>query len=161
TALLAVVRVLPILKMNTPLPLNVSAPVSCADDENLYTPGTRFLPPRFLPVRSDVVGALAASVYAVFRSFLRAGATASCTCLTPATTPGGNPVTAEPAWSPRFPVTTVGPVFVIVEPANTVKLSAVPRRGLVAARAAPGQAPAITAAKTTDGKRIGRRFNIG
>src|ERR1700676_4185726 len=120
----------------------------------------RFLPPRFLPVRSEVVGALAASLYAVTRSFLAFSATMSCTCLTPVTTPGGNPVTAEPACSPRFPVITVGPVLVMVDPARTVKLRAVPRRGAVAASATPGQTPATTAANTTRGERNGSLFNM-
>src|ERR1700680_2198203 len=121
----------------------------------------RFVPPRFLPVRSEVVGAFAASLYAVTRSFFAFSATASCTCLTPVTTPGGNPVIAEPACSPRFPVITVGPVLVMVDPARTVKLRAVPRRGLVAASATPGHAPAMTAAKTTSEGNRGRRFNMG
>src|SRR5665213_2820389 len=39
--------------------------------------------------------------------------------------PGGNPVTADPGLSPRFPpVRMVGPVFVTVDPASTRKLAA-------------------------------------
>jgi len=37
------------------------------------------------------------------------------------------PVTEEPGDRPRFPLMVVGPVFVAVEPAKTVKLAAVPR----------------------------------
>jgi hypothetical protein len=43
------------------------------------------------------------------------------------TVPGGKPVMARVGHEPRFPLTTVGPVFVTPEPANTAKLSAVPR----------------------------------
>jgi hypothetical protein len=39
----------------------------------------------------------------------------------------GKPVTAVPGLNPRSPVIVVGPVSVIVEPARTAKLSAVPR----------------------------------
>jgi hypothetical protein len=41
------------------------------------------------------------------------------------TVPGGNPVTEIPGLNPRFPVTTVAPVLVTVEPARTAKLPAV------------------------------------
>jgi hypothetical protein len=44
-----------------------------------------------------------------------------------------------------LPVITVGPVLVIVDPARTAKLRAVPRLGWVAAKAAAGHAPAIAA----------------
>jgi hypothetical protein len=40
---------------------------------------------------------------------------------------------AEPGLSPPSPTTTVAPVVVMVEPANTAKLVAVPRLGAVAA----------------------------
>ena len=43
------------------------------------------------------------------------------------TIPGGKPVVAGVGHEPRFPLTTVGPVFVTPEPASTAKLSAVPR----------------------------------
>ena len=45
--------------------------------------------------------------------------------------PRGNPVTAVPGATPKSPVTTVGPVFVTVEPARTAKLCAVPSEGAV------------------------------
>src|ERR1700693_4583254 len=70
-------------------------------------------------------------------------------CLTPVTLPGGMPVTAEPGDNPRLPVITLGPVFVIVDPARTVKLRAVPSLGWVAANAVAGQTPATTAAIRT------------
>jgi hypothetical protein len=38
--------------------------------------------------------------------------------------PGGNPVTEEPGVNPISPVTTLGPVFVIVLEANTAKPAA-------------------------------------
>src|ERR1700722_15749751 len=157
TELLAVVSVLPILKMKTPRPLRVSDPVSCAHELKRYTPGTRFLPPRFSPVRFSVVGALAASLYAVTRSFFAWSATASVRCFVLVTTPGGNPVSAVPGCRPSSPVTTVGPVLVIVDPPSTVKLSAVPSRGDVAANTDAGQAAAnITVAPRTSGIMVER-----
>ena len=61
----AVVSVLPISKTNMASglfsALSVSVPVNCADDANLYTPGTRVRPPRSLPVRT-LVGDKPASV---------------------------------------------------------------------------------------------------
>jgi hypothetical protein len=39
-----------------------------------------------------------------------------------------------PGLTPRFPVTTVGPVFVTVEAPSTAKLCAVPKDGATAAR---------------------------
>ena len=56
----------------------------------------------------------------------------------PTTVPGGKPVTAVPGATPRLPVATVEPVFVIVEPASAANVPAVPRSGLVAACAAAG-----------------------
>jgi hypothetical protein len=43
--------------------------------------------------------------------------------------PGGNPVTAalSPGLRPRFPLTTVGPVFVTVEAAKIAKVTVDPR----------------------------------
>src|SRR4051812_14398089 len=43
------------------------------------------------------------------------------------TIPGGNPVTAGGGDAPRFPLIPLGPVLVTPAPANTAKLSAVPR----------------------------------
>ena len=43
------------------------------------------------------------------------------------TVPGGNPVTAVPGLTPRFPLIVLGPVLVTVVPARTAKLPAVPR----------------------------------
>src|ERR1019366_340238 len=109
---------------------------------------------------SVVTGALAASMYAVVRSFLAFKATESLMCLTPVTVPGGNPVTDEPGSSPRLPVITLGPVLVTVEPARTVKLRAVPRFGLVAAKASSGATATRAPVKKTMGIRNGRRLNI-
>jgi hypothetical protein len=54
----------------------------------------------------------------------------------PVTMPGGNPVTAVPGLTPRFPWMRLGPVLVTVCPARTAKLPAVPRpTGAVAATA--------------------------
>src|SRR5512132_4292415 len=70
-------------------------------------------------------------------------------CCVPFTVPGGNPVTEVPGLNPRSPVTTVGPVFVTVEPARTAKLSAVPRGTGVAARALLANARVTTNASNT------------
>jgi hypothetical protein len=45
----------------------------------------------------------------------------------PLTFPGGKPVTEVPGLSPRFPVITVEPVLVMVDPASSAKPSAAPR----------------------------------
>ncbi len=50
------------------------------------------------------------------------------------TLPGGNPVTALPGLTPRFPLTMVAPVLVTVEPPRTAKLAAVPSVGAVCCR---------------------------
>jgi hypothetical protein len=54
SALLAVVRVLPILKMKTLLgpPSRVSWPVNWAEEAKQYTPGMSVKPPRSWPVKS-------------------------------------------------------------------------------------------------------------
>jgi len=67
-------------------------------------------------------------------------ATASALCCVPRSTPGGKPVTALPGLSPRSPVMVLGPVLVMVDPARTAKLLAVPRltiAGLAANAAFP------------------------
>lgn len=55
--LLAVVSVLPILKMNTaaglPCPSSVSVPVSWAEELKQYTPGVRVRVPRSCPVSTE------------------------------------------------------------------------------------------------------------
>lgn len=53
--------------------------------------------------------------------------TASVTITPLVTIPGGNPVTVAVGQLPMFPLTPVGPVLVTPEPANTAKLSVVPR----------------------------------
>jgi hypothetical protein len=70
-------------------------------------------------------------------------ATASATCWVPTRVPGGNPVTDVPGLSPRSPVMTEAPVFVIVLPARTAKPAAVPRLGALAANAGLG-APIVS-----------------
>src|SRR5579883_3221431 len=49
------------------------------------------------------------------------------------TIPGGNPEIALPGLTPRFPVSTVGPVLVTAAPPKTANDAAVPRDGAVAA----------------------------
>lgn len=63
----------------------------------------------------------------------------SAACIVPLTIPGGKPVTAEPGLRPRSPLTTLGPVFVTVEPPKTAKPLAVLRFTEVAAKACPGR----------------------
>jgi hypothetical protein len=45
----------------------------------------------------------------------------------PVTTPGPNPVTADPGLTPTFPVILVWPIFVTVDPARTAKADAPPK----------------------------------
>lgn len=67
-------------------------------------------------------------MYAVVRSLCACAATASAWWMTPPVTlPGGNPVTAVPELTPRSPLTALAPILVTVVPANTAKLSALPR----------------------------------
>src|SRR5580700_9495944 len=80
-------------------------------------------------------------------------------CFDPVTCPGGKPVTALPGSSPNEPVTTVGPVFVIVAPPRTEKSRAVPSRGEVAAKADTGTTTASSAVDTITRGRI-RDFNM-
>jgi hypothetical protein len=56
-------------------------------------------------------------------------------------------------------VITLGPVFVIADPARTVKLRAVPNLGWVAAEAAAGQAPTTTAVTKTSSETIRELLN--
>src|SRR5881394_1388322 len=55
--------------------------------------------------------------------------------MVPITVPGGKPVTAVPAETPRSPFTIVAPVLVTVDPAKTAKAAALPR--------ATGSSPAL------------------
>ncbi len=79
--LLAVVSVLPILKMKTelalPRALSVSVPVNWADEVKQYTPGVSVMPPRSWPVRLDVHAWPTRLLYAVVTSFCACSATAS------------------------------------------------------------------------------------
>src|SRR6202011_1538016 len=102
-----------------------------------------------------VVAQLFRSLYAVTREFLAPSATASVLCWLVAL-PGGNPVTAVPGLNPRAPWMTVEPAFVIVLPARTAELVAVPKRGWVAANAAIGHKPTTNAETTIDSAITGR-----
>jgi hypothetical protein len=99
-------------------------------------PGVNVEPPRSLG--AGVAGVLAAVFKnAVVRSFWAARAWASATSVVPELcTPGGKPVTAVPGAKPMSPEITVEPVLVIVVPASTAKLDAVPRLMAVGAAAA-------------------------
>lgn len=79
----------------------------------------------------------AASLYAVVRSDCACNATASARWVAPPTRPGGKPVAALPGLTPRSWASTLGPVFVTVEPANTEKLPAVPKPTGASAACAP------------------------
>jgi hypothetical protein len=59
-------------------------------------------------------------------SLCACSATAFAAWVVPVTVPGGKPVIAAPGLTPRFPVITLGPVLVTVEPPRTAKLWAVP-----------------------------------
>jgi len=63
------------------------------------------------------------------------------------TVPGGKPVIAEPGETPRFPLTTLDPVLVTVEPPKTAKLSAVPRLWAFACTCKPANATIATIIK--------------
>ena len=125
----------------SPCAFRVSAPETSSDEEALYTPGTSGALP--MPAEPMEAGTLAvglrpaASLYAVVRSACACAATALAACTVPLiTVPGGNPVTAVPGFTPRFPLMMLGPVLVTVWPARTAKLPAVPRpTGAVAATA--------------------------
>ncbi len=124
----------------SPSAFRVSAPLTSSDDEALYTPGTSgalSLPAEPMVLGMSAVGLCpAALLYAVVKSALAIPATASAACTVPLiTVPGGNPVTALPGLTPRFPLMMLAPVLVTVVPARTPKLPAVPRPGAVAASA--------------------------
>src|SRR3984893_17897092 len=72
--------------------------------------------------------------------------------ITPFTMPGGNPLIAAPGLTPTFPLITVEPVLVTVEPAKSAKLAAVPRDGACAwlgeGTAAPIRLSTATAPRT-------------
>jgi hypothetical protein len=119
-------------------------------------------PDREREPKLEPVGAgAAASLYAVVKSVRAWAATASVTCCEPFTVPGGKPVTAVPGLKPRSPLTTVGAVFVTVEPARTAKGSAVPRGTDVAARALLADASATATASNSSGLLVQRRQERG
>jgi hypothetical protein len=170
-ALLAVIRVLPIWKMKTPLPLRVRFPVKKAEEAKQYTPGVRVRPPRSWPVKLVLHAWLAAFAYAVCASACAVAATASPACIVPVTIPGppvqgaGNPVHAVPGLTPRLPVKTVGPVFVTVWAPITAKVPAVPRGGADAAGAnaaacTPVAATARVPASSTTVTRVRTNFDL-
>jgi hypothetical protein len=65
------------------------------------------------------------------RLFWAPDAAASALCLAPRAIPGGKPVIAVPGLTPSSLASTVGPVFVTVDPASTEKPAAVPSCGVV------------------------------
>lgn len=171
--LLAVIRVLPVWKMKTPVPLRVSVPVKKAEEAKQYTPGVRVRPPRSWPVKLVLHAWAAAFAYAVCASASAVAATASPAYIVPLTIPGppvqgaGNPVHEVPGLTPRLPVKTVGPVFVTVWAPSTAKLAAVPRGGADAAGANAAaceglgklaSCTAIAATSNTTVKRVGTIF---
>src|SRR5450759_239736 len=76
-------------------------------------------------------------------------AAASAMCRNP-DVPGGNPVTLLPGATPSSPVIQLGPAFVIVVPARTAKVPAIPSPGSVAASAVAGQARNMRATTLND-----------
>src|SRR5690242_11123715 len=131
-----------------PEPFRVNVPVSVGAVVWQYTPGTRFLPPRFTPVKLLVPGHdwAAAFVYAAVRLVWAVVATESPLCCGP-DVPGGKPVTALPGATPSRPVIQLGPVLVTVVPASTAKFPAEPSPGSVAANAVRGQIAPATATR--------------
>lgn len=79
------------------------------------------------------------------RSSWAVPATASAACVSPLTWPGGNPVTAVPGETPRWPLIIEGPVLVTAVPPRTPKLEAVPSP--TRSRAATGPLHATTRAR--------------
>src|ERR1044071_1387524 len=69
----------------------------------------------------------AASLYATVKAACAWPAAASAASIVPFTIPGGNPVTAVPGLSPRFPLTVVAPVLVTVDAPKTANVPADPR----------------------------------
>lgn len=137
---LAVIRVLPILKMKAAFGLfwasRVSAPVIPAEEGKQYTPGVRIIPPISVIGGNVVVQACAnANEYALDASVWACAATGSAVCIVPLTMPGPpvqgaiNPVHEVPGFTPRLPVKLVAPVFVTVVAPRTAKLAAVPSAG--------------------------------
>ena len=128
----AVTNVLPALKMKTadgsPCASRVSVPVSCMPEVCVATPLVSVIPPRSWPVTSVTVERPAAESYAATRSACAWLATASATWSAPSVwTSGGMPLTAVPGPTPMSPMTTDGPVLVMLWPASTAKEPAVPR----------------------------------
>jgi hypothetical protein len=120
----SVMRVEPAWKMKTafglPCASRVSEPPTSSEDVALYTPGPRVWPAPMKPPREADLTRPAASLYAMVRSAWAPAAAASAACMVPLiTVPGGNPVTAVPGLTPRFPLMTLGPVLVTVDPART------------------------------------------
>ena len=162
--LVPVVSALAIWKIKTafalPWPLSVRTPLvpKPSVDVDLYRPGARVRPSR-LP--DTIVGTVrpAASLYAVVKSASAETAGPLSTYRVPPTIPpGGNPATALPGLSPAFPFTTVGPVFVTVEPASTVKLLAELR--FTGNCAASRQAPSVPHTTTPQNLVKGSPFGI-
>jgi hypothetical protein len=135
----------------SPCPSRVSDPPTSSEEEALYTPGASVSPAPMKAGTFAVGLRPAASLYAVVKSDWAFPATRSARWIVPPVTmPGGNPVTAVPGLTPRFPLIRLTPVLVTVVPPRTAKLPAVPRpTGAVAATAGcmamkKAMAPAIT-----------------
>ena len=81
---LAVVSVLPTLKMKTafglPCASSVSVPVNAAEVVKQYTPGVSVKPPKFWPVESTPQGVPASVLYKVVSSLCACEAVASAAC---------------------------------------------------------------------------------
>jgi hypothetical protein len=133
--------------LGSPWASRVSDPPTSKEDEAWYTPGVSVWPAPMKAGTFAVGLRPAASLYAVVRADWAVPATRSARWMVPPLTmPGGNPVTAVPGLTPRFPLIRVGvTVLVTVDPARTAKLPAVPRP--TGATAAP--AGWVTANKAT------------
>src|SRR6478735_12648161 len=83
----------------------------------------------------------------VTSEFLALSATASPRCFAPWRVTVVKPVAVLPGWTPTSPVIVVAPVLVMVVPASTAKLLAVPRLTDAAAKAVPAKATAIRMAR--------------
>jgi hypothetical protein len=149
----AVVRVVGAWKTQTELgsfwPSSVRLPVRSRLLPAAYTPGARVNPPSVPWVA--VTGSPAATRNAAVRAIWACAPTASAAWIVPLTVPGGNPVTAVPGETPRFPVTVVPPVLVTVEPARTANGAAVPSStGAGPAAYAIGAAASMPRARVTN-----------
>ena len=93
----------------SPCASRVSDPPTSSEEEALYTPGASVWPAP-MKLGTFAVGLRpAASLYAVVKSDWAFPATPSARWMVPPVTmPGGNPVTAVPGLTPRFPLIRLG-----------------------------------------------------